>query len=654
VVREGDAYFLLEMDQPSPARVDGSYWAHLAGLYPDARIEPADAFPFEHTRHALDAAWQHDRARTLVLVTLDPTYSAELRTGACRAAEGLLAKEDVLQALRCRLLSRVAPNEADFDGGRRLAESAGAKNVGALLAEVSAARETIALVRSVWDRALVSHAPGKAWAGATGVMDRLGAFARLVSAAVAGLSSGAKGEFTTWFVQQAVPALKGVEVPQPLLLLQTWLAGVVAGTGVKVAERKIADLVIDTAGVDDDDSRSSKPKPSVRSGDESKARVDRQKEAILESLARNRPDLVRRYVTELLKHHEMDGRNDLAAKSLCDLAKQAERRGKLNFAGEWLEEAIARAPDDPVPWNQLIALRRRQRKTDELLVWSTRLLERFPDDAFAHTGRAEVLKALGRLDGALKAYDAILARFPDDVVAHTGRAEVLKALGRLDEARKAYEGARRMAPDNDFGRHGLAFVLARMQRFEEAEHLLRDDHPPQTPPEWFRYHGLGLIALRSGDVDRALTIFEHGAGDCPIPEQRARFESALALARLRKGQNKLAANELAARPAPSDALGQVTRNLILAHAFAAGGDLAKAKEQLEVPTAIRLALVVDLRKLLALRYGLEGKPANDTQELDQNILDLALRHGLEGQPANDAQDLDRNILDTEIELLATG
>jgi tetratricopeptide (TPR) repeat protein len=169
------------------------------------------------------------------------------------------------------------------------------------------------------------------------------------------------------------------------------------------------------------------------------------------------------------------------------------------------------------------------------------------------------------------------------------RADVLKALGRLDEALAAYD--------------------ATIERF---------------PDEWFRYHGLGVIALRRGALDRAHSIFHHGAQSCPFPEQRARFEGGVALERLRRGKSQLAANDLSACPNPSDALGQVIRNLILAHAFAAGRNLAKAKEYLVVPTTIRLPEVVNLRDGLALRYGLDGKPANDNKELDQRIFEAEI------------------------------
>jgi len=227
-----------------------------------------------------------------------------------------------------------------------------------------------------------------------------------------------------------------------------------------------------------------------------------QKEAILEQLRRRNFQQVERFVDDLVRLQLANNQPDLAAKSLCDLAKEVKELGFLAYQ----------------------------------LAWSSRAMELNPEDPWVHTQFADALLVQGELPEALQAYEATVHDFPQDVVARTGKAEVLKALGRLPEALEAYEATVHDFPENVVARNGKATLLVFLERYEAAAALVLTDRT-QTQEEWIGLHIRASIKLKQGRFDEADDLFSAGTR-CPWAEVRSRFIGARAVLRMKMKQLK--------------------------------------------------------------------------------------------------------------------
>lgn len=206
---------------------------------------------------------------------------------------------------------------------------------------------------------------------------------------------------------------------------------------------------------------------------EAKQWVDGEKDAVVLALAGGDTERSLRMATDLVRFQCAEGRDDLAAKSLCDLAKRAERLGALECAKVWLKEAHALAPNDPIVWAQIVHITRTERRPGARLEWSERMLAQLPDDALALTTRANALHAVGHLDEALEIFDRAVALRPDDSHAWTGRASVRRNLGQFVEAEREFEEATRLFPLDPVAWSGLAGVVRDAGALGRAEDVCR-------------------------------------------------------------------------------------------------------------------------------------------------------------------------------------
>ena len=248
------------------------------------------------------------------------------------------------------------------------------------------------------------------------------------------------------------------------------------------------------------------------------------------------------------------------------------------------------------------------------------IIAEHPENVVAKSGRAETLRALGKLDDALAAYDSIVAEHPEDVVTRRGRAEALKALGRFNEALAAYDAVLASYPYDPIARNGRCGVLIALRRYDEALGSLPDEKPI-TLGDWIGYHMRGMIMLRTGEVDSAIEIFEHGVKDNPIPSSREYFRSALAVACLRGGDYHKAEIALEGISTP---LMQPQANVFRLHAFGARGKdapAAAAYEKLrDKPWFIPDELVAELHR----RYILKEQPRHDDAWVSEQEEDTLL------------------------------
>jgi tetratricopeptide (TPR) repeat protein len=182
---------------------------------------------------------------------------------------------------------------------------------------------------------------------------------------------------------------------------------------------------------------------------------------------------------------------------------------------------------------------------------------------------------MGHFDEARAVSEETLTRFPEDAVARNSYAELLRAMGLFDEARAVFNDLLRRFPRSVFSRTCYAQLLLELGEFHLAENVLALPAAAVTVDDWVNLHVLGMISLRSGNVDRAQEIFKKGV-NAPFRRVVPYFRSGLVLAHLALGHPKQAKRELDLLADQSDEM-QSAITLIDAHIHGALGDEAGTK-----------------------------------------------------------------------------
>ena len=221
-----------------------------------------------------------------------------------------------------------------------------------------------------------------------------------------------------------------------------------------------------------------------------------------------------------------------------------------------------------------------------------------PEDVVAKTGRAETLRSLGRLKQALNAYDAAIKDHPENVVAKTGRAETLRSLGRLEQALDAYDTVIKEYPESVFAKNGRACVLIGLERFADAMDDSFASHPI-SQGEWIGLHIRGMALMKKDLISDAVAVFEEGLANCPWPAQQKYFASALAVARLRRGEERRGLEVLAGVGDKSDS---PATTLVRIHLLGACGQPDWAREASHRLPLTLVGVQEELRQELNLRY----------------------------------------------------
>jgi tetratricopeptide (TPR) repeat protein len=159
------------------------------------------------------------------------------------------------------------------------------------------------------------------------------------------------------------------------------------------------------------------------------------------------------------------------------------------------------------------------------------------------------------------------------VVAQNGLAEVLKAKDDLTGAETLYRETISRWPNNVVAHNGLANVLRKQRRFAEALSLLPEPATLRSRQDRINLHLHGMILLDSGDVERAIRVFERGLAAEPGQRQQAYYRSALIVAQLRQQHYREALQRLEALPESQPELGPLRL-----HALAGDGQEQQACE----------------------------------------------------------------------------
>ena len=450
VFEDGKRLWCVRQRPLAPEPISRGLLRHLFEDVSDASYHPEATL--ESTSQLLEKACGAERALHLALISMDGRSSGETRDLAEDALEEFLEDADVAEFLENRLFSKPLPADAFWIDEAAPSGSAIYVKVGRLKRSVLNAQDGIERVRRAWD-ALPEDLFGEPEDRTRFecVLVETGAFRRLTLATSETVDRYSKGNTQVWILSNSCY--------RPFTnfrnILMEWTGAILQAPrdGTRLIREERADH---------------EAKVSKALKQEAFQNVSNRKDAILEQLRKRNLQRVEQLVEELVHLQLSDERNDLAAKSLCDLAKTAKGMGFLDSQLAWTIRAREVNPQDPWVHTQCAdALLGHGDLLGALQVYEDAVRD-FPENVVARTGKAEVLKALGRLPEALEAYGATVHDFPENVVARNGKAEVLKALGRLPEALEAYEATIQDFPENVRARTGKAEVLKALGRLPEA------------------------------------------------------------------------------------------------------------------------------------------------------------------------------------------
>src|ERR1017187_2336304 len=434
---------------------------------------------------------------------MDPASSETTCELADDALEDLLEHPHVSEFIENRLFSKRLSENALWRAKETIDGSRSNVKLDFLKRSVVGAQEAVGKVRAAWD-ALPEDVFAEAddRADLESVLVETGAFRVLAKAVAEATNRQTKGEAQLRLLSDhRYQAFAGSRK-----ILLEWTKAI-------PSVPRVSELLV-REEPDDESLERRQDEPLTVAPFEAYQNVIRQKEAILDQLAKRNFQKVERFAEDLVRDQLSQERYDLAAKSLCDLATSAKQLGFPAYELAWCSRAKEINPDDRWVHRQFAdALLGQGDLPGALQAYETTLRDS-PEDAVARNGKAEVLKAMGRLPEALETYEATVRNFPENDVARSGRAEVLKAMGRLPEALDAYEATIRDFPEDAVARSGEAEVLKAMGRLPEAleayEAGLRD-----FPQDVFVRNGKAEVLKAMGRLPEALGAYEASLRDFP-------------------------------------------------------------------------------------------------------------------------------------------
>ncbi|QJE72248.1 tetratricopeptide repeat protein [Aerophototrophica crusticola] len=494
----------------------------------------------------------------LLLQGLDHDLSERSRKWSIDLAEPMLTSGAAADFASRRLLGCPVPEDADLDGGSRLARSANCSRVVALYADMVRLRPALADLHDAWKATCANQTPDFPGQALRRQLIDAGIFERCARS----LMARDRLAISTLPLDATLLASLIGAVQQPAKFLvgfSNMLIGKLSDKGNSVPIDSVEKEKNKDSERDDDPiisliqngveeaSLSQRETPRTYSGDLIE-KIENQKKNIVKEFARGREERAWRFVRELVEYQLANSRPEHLAKSLCDIAARLnggffadaalriycyareanyneyfplvgraevlKAMGRLGEALAAYEDAVAQFPNDVVPRNGRAEALKAMGRLGEALAAYEDAVAQFPNDVVARNGRAEALKAMGRLGEALAAYEDGVAQFPNDVVARNGRAEVLKAMGRLGEALAAYEDAVAQFPNDVVARNGRAEVLKAMGRLGEAL-AAYEDAVAQFPNDVVARNGRAEVLKAMGRLGEALAAYEDVVAQFP-------------------------------------------------------------------------------------------------------------------------------------------
>ena len=129
---------------------------------------------------------------------------------------------------------------------------------------------------------------------------------------------------------------------------------------------------------------------------------------------------------------------------------------------------------------------------------------------------------------------------------------------------------------------------------------------PTSRDEWIGHHILAMSYLKSGETDEAIRRLTYGLKHVPRQDDKVYYVTALGVANMMNKRYKEAAEMLQENVTRLHGVRQQTQLLLLSHAQAELKQEAAAQESLAALGEVRRLRLVQLKKDIVRRYGLNG------------------------------------------------
>lgn len=189
------------------------------------------------------------------------------------------------------------------------------------------------------------------------------------------------------------------------------------------------------------------------------------------------------------------------------------RSGRYGEAAAEYEYVVALDPDNTMGWTNLAAAYMLDGEFESALRAYERLLELGPSQS-TYSNMGLMYYYLGRPDEAIEAMEHSVELAPNDHLVWSNLGDALGLGGRQPEAREAFETAERLAraalevnPSDAPVVLDTAYIQAMLDRPRAARELVGRARA-LSPDDPYVYYYSGLIHVRAGETEAALTDFE--------------------------------------------------------------------------------------------------------------------------------------------------
>jgi protein O-mannosyl-transferase len=168
------------------------------------------------------------------------------------------------------------------------------------------------------------------------------------------------------------------------------------------------------------------------------------------------------------------------------------------------EDAVSKAPDDPIVHNNLGTILSKANRNEEAKEEFRRTIQIAPERPIGHRNFADTLVNVEQYDDALREYRTALTLNPDDYLARNRLGSVLLKIGQVPEAIEAFKETIRRNPDYHEAYYNLANVLNQTGRTDEA--IKNYERAIQLNPNFADAHyNLGLLLVNQGRLADAVS-----------------------------------------------------------------------------------------------------------------------------------------------------
>ena len=466
----------------------------------------------------LEVAVDDAAALYLALMLFDAQTDEDIRVEAAQELEKLLERKETKAYVENVLYARPLPKTADREGAFRCCNQIEAPALSEFLGRLEHLQPVIEEIRTAWERIpanLFESEDEHAHCRATFI--RQGFFRYLVQ------TKTLRESIDQFRLDSQLNA--GVSgIRNHAKILAHWVAPFNEPRERPYHVEGEGDGRWETVSAGEESSRRDHVKGIDRLGILDK--VQTQKGAILNAMGLRQLRRAREYIFTLVKYPLELGGAEYAAKTLCDLARNAKQLSMFSFQLELAKQSTELMEEDPQTWNHYAdALLQLNRLPEALTAYQSTMRDH-PDNVVSRNGCACVLALFARLDEALAMLPDVLPVTREGWIGYHIRGMILLRQNRFKVAVQVFKDGVRENPipdDADYFRTALVIAHIKQKQYKAAAEELDkvSSARMQLPANILRFHVLGASVVRTPEVSTKVfpAIFRQGLPSCAMSWQ---------------------------------------------------------------------------------------------------------------------------------------